>query len=238
MTMFHVKQFLYNGISINDHQSSLFDQFYKDVILKNQVMNLTNIIDEEEFHVKHYLDSLMLVKAIGNVSRETFSLIDIGTGAGFPGIPLAIAFPNLKITMIDSLEKRINFINEEIDRLELKNATAIHGRAEDLAREEKYREKFDYAVSRAVANLSTLSEYALPFVHIGGGFLPYKSTGIEEELRSAENAIGILGGEIKEKVEYTLPCGYGKRQILVINKKTATPDKYPRKAGKPSKTPL
>ena len=236
--MFHVKQLISEYIDLSEIQVNQFETFMNDVIEKNKVMNLTAITEEEMFHVKHYLDSLMLIKAVPDVSRETYKMIDIGTGAGFPGIPLAIAFPNLELTLMDSLEKRINFINEEIAKLGLKNVQAIHARAEDLARQEEHRERYDFAVSRAVANLSTLSEYSLPFVHIGGYFLPYKSEEIQAESEGAEHALEVLGGELKNIVKYSLPADCGERKILIIEKIKSTPHKYPRKAGKPSKEPL
>jgi len=236
--MFHVKHLIENELKLSDEQVRQFDLFYNDVVEKNKVMNLTGITDEKEFHVKHFLDSLMLIKAVPDLAEKEYKIIDIGTGAGFPGIPLAIAFPNLKLTLMDSLEKRINFINEEIERLGLKNVVAIHARAEDLAQKEEHREKYDFAVSRAVANLSTLAEYSLPFVHIDGGFLPYKSGDTDSEIEGAKRAFSELGGSLKNVVKFSLPEDFGERSILIINKQKNTPKRYPRKSGKPSKSPL
>jgi 16S rRNA (guanine527-N7)-methyltransferase len=170
--------------------------------------------------------------------KQYSSLIDVGTGAGFPGIPLKIAFPHLNIVLLDSLNKRILFLQEIIEQLQLEHITAIHGRAEDAARKEDYREQFDLCVSRAVANLSSLSEYCLPFVKKGGLFISYKSTHIEDEIQGAKKACYLLGGKFKEKQEFMLPDSEIGRSFLLIEKEKTTPSKYPRKAGLPSKEPL
>ncbi len=167
-----------------------------------------------------------------------FTMIDVGTGAGFPGIPLAILFPEAKFTLMDSLNKRIKFLNEVILQLGLTNVETVHSRAEDLARNPKYREKYDYAVSRAVANLSTLSEYCLPFVKPTGNFVSYKSERLSEELVAAEKAISILGGTVKDQIDFRLPESDIYRNLLIIEKVKSTSKKYPRKAGLPSKEPL
>ena len=162
--------------------------------------------------------------------------MDLGTGAGFPGIPLKIVFPNLKITLADSLNKRVSFLNEVIEALKLDNIEAVHGRAEELARDGKYREKYDLCVSRAVANLSTLSEYCLPFVTLGGEFISYKSGEVEEEAQAAKSAIFLLGGKVTNTLKFSL--GESSRSFIVIEKVKGTPKTYPRKAGTPSKKPL
>lgn len=223
---------------VRQDYEQLLEAFYRDVVERNKEFNLTSITDEKEFHVKHFEDSLSLEKACEDVSRETFTVIDVGTGAGFPGMPLAIKYPNLKITMMDSLRKRIDFINEEIEKLGLENCRAIHARAEDLARDPGYREKFDMGVSRAVANLSTLSEYVLPFIHIGGHFYAYKAGGCKDECQGAERALAKLGGSLINTTFFELSDGMGERAILDIKKLSTTPDTYPRKAGTPSKKPL
>lgn len=167
-----------------------------------------------------------------------FTMIDVGTGAGFPGIPLAILFPSAKFTLMDSLNKRIKFLNEVIEQLGLSNVETVHSRAEDLARNAKYREQFDFSVSRAVANLSTLSEYCLPFVKIDGHFVSYKSEKLSEELQAADKAIVILGGMVKDQIDFQLPESDIYRNLLIIEKVKSTSKKYPRKAGLPSKEPL
>ena len=208
--------------------------------LSPKVMNLTAITEYEEVILKHFLDSLSIVK-VSNFDQNKLagkSVIDIGTGAGFPGIPLKIAFPELKITLLDSLNKRVNFLNEVIEMLGLKNVTAVHGRAEDYAKQKEHREKYDFCVSRAVANLSTLSEYCIPFVKEGGSFISYKSGKIDEELTQAENAVKILGGKVQDVVKFPLMDTDMDRSFVVIKKVKPTAKKYPRKAGLPSKEPL
>ena len=164
--------------------------------------------------------------------------MDLGTGAGFPGIPLKIMFPELKITLADSLNKRLLFLNEVMEALNLKDIETVHGRAEELSKRKDYRESFDLCVSRAVANLSTLSEYCLPFIHTSGKFISYKSGEVEDELKDAKKAVFVLGGEIEDVIHFTLPDSDIKRSFVVINKVHATPKAYPRKAGTPSKNPL
>jgi len=224
------------GISLTDIQKQQFDEFYKLLIEWNKVMNLTGITEYEEVNEKHFVDSVSLVKAIDINKVE--SVIDIGTGAGFPGIPLKIAFPHLKVVLLDSLNKRINFLNAVIHELGLTDIKTIHGRAEDYAKEAEYRECFDICVSRAVANLSTLSEYCIPYVKVGGTFIPYKSGEIDEEVQQAKKAIRILGGELSEVIKFQLPETEIKRSFIKIIKKQNTAKKYPRKAGLPTKEPL
>lgn len=224
------------GITLNDTQLKQFDQYYELLVEWNKVMNLTAITEYEEVVVKHFVDSLSLVKAID--IEKVHTVIDIGTGAGFPGIPLKIAFPHLKITLLDSLNKRINFLNEVIDKLGLEEISTIHGRAEDFARKLEYREQFDLCVSRAVANLSTLSEYCLPYVKVGGIFLPYKSGEIDQEVDEAATALKVLGGKMKKVEKFQLPDSDISRSFVVIAKTKNTGKKFPRKAGLPSKEPI
>jgi len=224
------------GIVLTETQKQQFDKFYELLVEWNKVMNLTGITDYEEVNEKHFVDSVSLVKAIDIKKVDT--IIDIGTGAGFPGIPLKIAFPHLKLVLLDSLNKRINFLNTVIDELGLKNITTIHGRAEDYAKQAEYREQFDLCVSRAVANLSTLSEYCVPYVKVGGMFIPYKSGEIDEEVLKAKKAIHILGGNLDEVIKFRLPDTEVNRSFVKIVKTQSTSKKYPRKAGLPSKEPL
>lgn len=224
------------SIVLNDKQIQQFEQYYNILVEWNKVMNLTAITEYEKVVEKHFLDSLTIVNAIHVKKIET--LIDVGTGAGFPGIPLKIAFPHLKVTLLDSLNKRIKFLNEVIDLLELNDIKAIHGRAEDYAKQAEYREQYDICVSRAVANLATLSEYCLPYVKVDGLFVPYKSGEIDEELKSSEKAVSILGGKVEEVVKFQLPGTDIGRSFVKIHKIKETKKKYPRKAGMPTKEPL
>lgn len=224
------------NISISDRQEEQFEQFYDLLIEWNKVMNLTGITEYEEVVEKHFVDSLSLVKAIE--IDKIHSVIDIGTGAGFPGIPLKIAFPHLNITLLDSLNKRIRFLDTVIDRTGLKDIRTIHGRAEDYAKQKEYREMYDLCVSRAVANLSTLSEYCIPYIRIGGIFISYKSGDVESEKEDSRNAASLLGGRIKDTVKFQLPGTDIGRSFVIIEKERQTAKRYPRKAGLPSKEPL
>jgi len=223
------------NLSLTDKQKDQFVQYYHMLVEKNKVMNLTAITEWNEVVLKHFIDSLTLS---GYVELNAQKVIDLGTGAGFPGIPLKIAFPNLKITLADSLNKRIKFLNEVIEELGLENIEAVHGRAEDLGRNPEYREQFDLCVSRAVANLSTLSEYCMPMVSLGGQFIPYKSGNVEEELNASKGAIFKLGGKVARVEKFELPESDIERTFVVIDKNSKTAKAYPRLAGKPSKDPL
>lgn len=224
------------GIFLTEKQITQFIQYYELLAEWNSFMNLTAIKEYDEVLKKHFVDSLTLVKA--TQISSPMSLIDVGTGAGFPGIPLKIVFPDIKVTLLDSLNKRVSFLNEVIAKLDLDGIEAVHGRAEDLSKPEYLREKYDICVSRAVANLSTLSEYCLPFVKVGGVFIPYKSEKLEQEIRDAEKAIDVLGGKIENQIELLLPETDIYRKLVVVKKKKVTPSKYPRKAGIPSKEPI
>lgn len=221
-------------IELSEKQLEQFRIYFEMLVEKNKVMNLTGITEWDEVLEKHFLDSISLIRAV-DLNRE-LTVMDMGTGAGFPGLPLKIAFPNLKVTLADSLNKRVVFLQEVIDALELTGIEAIHGRAEDLARDKKYREQFDLSVSRAVANLSTLSEYCLPFVKIGGQFISYKSGECDEEVIASKSAVFLLGGKISSVVKFEL--GESGRSFIVIDKVKGTSKEYPRKAGTPSKKPL
>lgn len=214
-----------------------YNQFYKYMNLLiewNKKINLTAIIEPKEIILKHFVDSLTIAKYI----EENKKVADVGTGAGFPGIPLKIYRKDLKITLIDSLNKRLNFLNEVISELELKEITTVHGRAEELGQNKEYRERFDIVTSRAVANLSTLSEYLIPFIKKDGKCIYMKTLEVDEELQKAKRAINILGGKIINTDKFYLPESEIGRSIVVIEKEKQTPIKYPRKPGTPSKEPL
>lgn len=222
------------GVCISDEQLEMFEKYYDMLIEKNKVMNLTAITEFDEVIEKHFLDSVNLCRSIDLQSE--LCVLDLGTGAGFPGIPLKIVFPNLKVVLADSLNKRILFLQDVIKELGLEQIEAVHGRAEDLARKPEYREKFDLCVSRAVANLASLSEYCIPFVKVGGKFVSYKSGSCEEEINDSKKAIQILGGKIKKVDKFEL--GEASRSFVVIEKVKNTSKKFPRKAGTPTKEPL
>ena len=224
------------GLELSNDKCLLFDKYYELLVEWNKVMNLTGITEYEEVNEKHFVDSLSIVKAIDIGKIET--VIDIGTGAGFPGIPLKIAFPHLKVTLLDSLNKRIKFLDTVIEELDLKDIHTIHGRAEDYAKDAAYREKYDLCVSRAVANLATLSEYCLPYVKVGGMFIPYKSGEIDKEVKGSKKAVKVLGGEIEDVVKFELPGTDIGRSFVKIHKVKNTAKKYPRKAGMPSREPI
>ncbi len=229
------------GISLSDKQLEQFNTYMNMVIEKNKVVNLTAITDPEEFHLKHFADSLSLISAVNQASpiaNEEVSVIDVGTGAGFPAIPLKIAFPNIHLTLLDSKNKRISFLNDVISELSLENVTTIHGRAEEGARTPELRDNFDFAVSRAVAKMNSLSEYCLPYVKPEGYFIAYKSDNISEELEEAKNAVFLLGAYPAEVVHFKLADSDIERSFVVIKKKTNTPNKYPRESGSIKKSPL
>ena len=225
------------GIQLSEKQLEQFYDYFQFLVEKNKVMNLTAITEEDAVITKHFCDSLCLVKGFSDIEK-TVSLIDVGTGAGFPGIPLKITFPHLKVTLLDSLNKRVRFLEEVCERLDLENVTCVHARAEDGGRNKDLREKFDLCVSRAVSNLATLSEYCLPYVKVGGNFISYKSGTVQEELQQAEKAVKILGGKIQDVVYFNLPDSEIQRSLVVIEKMKPTPGRYPRKAGTPLKEPL
>lgn len=225
------------GMTLSDIQIEQLDKYYELLVEWNSFMNLTGITDYEEVMLKHYLDSLVLKLPI-NGENKHIKLIDVGTGAGFPGLPLKIAYPEAEVVLFDSLNKRIKFLDEVINTLGLKNVTTIHGRAEDGGRNPKLREQFDVSVSRAVADLAVLSEYNLPFVKVGGYFVAYKSKDVDAEVEKSRKAINILGGEVEKVDKFTLPETDIERALVYIKKVKNTGKKYPRKAGVPGKEPL
>lgn len=225
-------------IQLSDEQLEQFQIYYDMLIEKNKVMNLTAITQLDEVITKHFLDSIALASVYQNIKEDELKIIDLGTGAGFPGIPLKIAFPQLKITLMDSLNKRIVFLQSVIEKLQLSGIEAIHGRAEEMAKKKEFREKYDLCVSRAVSNLSTLSEYCLPFVRIDGKFISYKASEIEEELESSRKAIKLLGGKLSTVNKITLPESDIERSFVIIDKIEKTSKTYPRKPGTASKEPI
>ena len=222
------------GITLSEIQLKQFYNYMNLLIEWNKKINLTAITEPNEIILKHFVDSLTISKYISDGTR----VVDVGTGAGFPGIPLKIVRQDVEITLLDSLQKRINFLDEVIRELNLEKIETIHSRVEDFGKDKRYREKFDIATSRAVANLATLSEYLLPLVKVGGKVISMKGSLIEEELENSKNAIKILGGKIEKVDEFNLPNSDISRNIVLIDKIKETPNKYPRKAGEPSKKPL
>ena len=223
------------NFSLSDKQIQQLDLFYELLVEKNKVMNLTAITEFDDVLVKHFADSLSICTVLPS---DVKTVCDLGTGAGFPGIPMAIAYPEISFTLIDSLNKRIKFLQEVVDTLGLTNVTLVHARAEEAGREKNYREHFDLVVSRAVANIATLSEYCLPLVKINGYFISFKSGDIKDEIEASGSAVKKLGGTMTEPVYFTIPETDISRSFLIINKEKNTPKAYPRKAGTPSKEPL
>lgn len=213
------------NIDLTNEQVEQFEGYQNLLLEWNEKINLTAITEENDIIIKHFIDSMTVSKYF----KENDKVIDVGTGAGFPGVPLKIVDKTLKITLLDSLNKRINYLNDVIEKLRFDNVETIHGRAEELSRNSKYREQYDVATARAVANLKTLSEYCLPFVKVGGYFVCMKGSDIEEELSNAKSHIEVLGGKIEEIENFVLPDTDMKRNIIVIKKIKNTDKKYPRK---------
>ena len=232
------------NIELNDTQIEQFEKYYELLIEWNNVMNLTAIIEKEDVVIKHFVDSVSIClfndfNFNEKVNKQHIvSVIDIGTGAGFPGIPLKIVYPGLKVTLLDSLNKRVNYLNTVIKELGLKDIVAIHGRAEDYAKKEDYRERYDLCVSRAVSNLATLSEYCLPYVRQGKFFVPYKSQKLNEEIKAGKKAIAVMGGDIISKYKFNLLDTDNERSFICVKKIKKTPNKYPRGGNKPAKEPI
>jgi 16S rRNA (guanine527-N7)-methyltransferase len=224
------------GIELNNTQVKQFMK-YKELLKEwNEKINLTAITDDEGIIKKHFIDSISILNS--GVIKDNISVIDVGTGAGFPGIPIKIIMPSVRVVLLDSLNKRINFLNTVISELGLSGIEAVHGRAEDFARKDKFRESFDIATARAVANLAVLSEYCIPYVKVGGYFVALKGPAAQEELSESKNAIGTLGGKFLRVVETKIPEEEIKHNLVVVEKLTATQDKYPRKAGQIEKKPI
>ena len=224
------------NIFVNEEMTEQFF-LYKDLLLEwNEKINLTAITDEREIILKHFIDSISLLSVVA--PQKNMSIVDVGTGAGFPGIPIKIVFPECKMTLVDSLNKRIKFLEEVTTKLALQNIHSVHGRAEDVGQDKKHREKYDLCVSRAVANLAVLAEFCLPMVKIGGEFISLKGPDIADELSTAKTAINILGGEISDIKKLKIPNSDIVHSIIVIKKLRQVPSKYPRKAGVITKKPI
>ena len=220
------------GLCLTQEQEEMFEKYFEHLVETNKYMNLTAITEEDEVVVKHFLDSVLPQEMF----KENSKVIDVGSGAGFPALPLKIYRRDLNVCMLDSLNKRVRFLNEVIEMLGLKNVTAIHGRAEDFAKEK--REAFDVATARAVASLDTLVEYLLPFVKVGGCAIIYKATKVEEEIALAQKAIATLGGKLESVKNFKIEEFELERNVIVIRKVSKTPSKYPRGKNLPKKQPI
>ncbi|HJG39870.1 16S rRNA (guanine(527)-N(7))-methyltransferase RsmG [Staphylococcus saprophyticus] len=224
-----------HGIELSNKQQQQFQTYYQMLVEWNEKMNLTSITEEHEVYLKHFYDSIA-TSFYTDLTKE-LTICDVGAGAGFPSIPLKIIFPNLKVTIVDSLNKRIHFLNQLAEALELDNVSFVHDRAETYGKGD-YRASYDIVTARAVARLSVLSELCLPLVKKGGHFIALKSSKGEEELEEARFGIGVLGGKVLDTISYELPEDAGERQMIIIDKRSQTPKKYPRKPGTPNKSPL
>ena len=223
------------NIDIDDRKLSLFERYYELIVSWNEKINLTTVTEKDDVIIRHFVDSLAIMKYIDIANK---AILDVGTGAGFPGIPVSIMSPSCHVVLLDSLNKRIMFLNEVICELGLSDVKTVHGRAEDIAFDDDYREKFDIVCSRAVANMSTLSEYCLPFVRLNGFFVSYKSADISDELNGSLKAISTLGGKLNRIEEFSLPDSDMKRTLIFTDKCHNTDSRFPRRAGKPSRNPL
>lgn len=242
MTPEEFRQALMNhDIRLSDQQMEQFACYYHELVTANQQVNLTRITDEGEVYLKHFFDSITGAFAVPQLQNQSLQICDIGAGAGFPSLPLKIAFPQLQVTIVDSLTKRINFLQKLVDQLGLTNVTLVHARAEDFSKKgASNREKFDLVTARAVARLSVLSELCLPAVKIGGIFLAYKAQAADDEIQAAQHALQVLGGQVRTTYSLTLPTKPTpeERNLIIIDKSQQTPQKYPRRAGTPAKKPL
>lgn len=236
MEEFIEKIFKKYDFNLTDKQIKNFNIYLNELKIANESFNITAITDDNEIVLKHFLDSVMISKFFDFNKIET--LIDVGTGGGFPGLPLKILFPHLKVTLLDSLNKRVNFLNNLISKLELKNILAVHGRSEDYGKNEDYREKYDLVTSRAVAYLNTLSEYCVPFVKENGYFIPLKKSELQEELEISKNSIEILGGNIEKIEDYKIEELENSHSLVFIKKINKTSNEYPRNSNQIKKKPL
>lgn len=226
------------GIELNDTQKEQFATYFHELVETNKVMNLTSITEEDQVYLKHFYDSIVLGFVDDKLLHEELTLCDVGSGAGFPSLPLKIINPNLKITIVDSLNKRIKFLDGLVAKLGLEDVSLVHGRAEEVGKNPQFRESFDVVTARAVAAMNVLTEFCLPLVKVGGQFVAMKSEKAPEELETAQYAIQTLGGEIKRQESVELPNDAGVRNFIFVKKINKTPKKYPRKPGTPAKKPL
>ena len=224
------------NINLTDQQKAQFERYFELLVEWNQKINLTAITEKEEVYLKHFYDSIAPILQ-GLIENQEIKLLDIGAGAGFPSLPMKILYPQLDVTIIDSLNKRINFLQLLAEELNLEGVHFYHGRAEDFAQEKKFRAQFDIVTARAVARMQVLSELTIPFLKVGGKLLALKASNAPEELTEAKNALNLLFSKVEDNISYTLPNG-DPRYITIVEKKKETPNKYPRKAGLPNKRPL
>ena len=233
-----VQELSKRNFKLNENQINQFNQYFTSLIETNKKVNLTRITEKDEVYLKHFWDSITPLFTFGSVLKGADTLCDVGAGAGFPSIPLKIMLPELKVTIVDSLGKRLNFLQGLITQLNLKNVTLVHGRAEDVGQNKQYREQFDVVTARAVANMAVLSEYCLPLIKESGNFIALKGPKAEDELKSARKALKVLGGKVIAVKELQLPRSTEERTLILIEKVQATPKKYPRQAGTPHRKPI
>lgn len=228
-----------HGINLTDHQMQQFQTYYEDLVTGNEQVNLTSITERDEVYLKHFYDSITPAIVSPQLQNQSLTLCDVGAGAGFPSLPIKIAFPQLKVTIVDSLNKRISFLEKLVDHLGLSDVTLIHDRAETFgAKKSRYREAFDVVTARAVARLSVLSELCIPLVSVGGIFIAMKASQADDEMTAATHAVEVLGAEVAQTEKLLLPINNEPRTMIVMNKVTNTPDKYPRRPGVPNKKPI
>ena len=233
-----VQELSKRNFKLNENQINQFNQYFTSLIETNKKVNLTRITEKDEVYLKHFWDSITPLFTFGSVLKAADTLCDVGAGAGFPSIPLKIMLPELKVTIVDSLGKRLNFLQGLITQLNLENVTLVHGRAEDVGQNKQYREQFDVVTARAVANMAVLSEYCLPLIKENGNFIALKGPKAEDELKSAQKALKVLGGKVIAVKELKLPRSTEERTLILIEKVQATPKKYPRQAGTPHRKPI
>ncbi|KRM11635.1 16S rRNA (guanine(527)-N(7))-methyltransferase RsmG [Paucilactobacillus suebicus] len=228
-----------HGINLTDHQMQQFQTYYEDLVTGNEQVNLTSITERDEVYLKHFYDSITPAIVSPQLQNQSLTLCDVGAGAGFPSLPIKIAFPQLKVTIVDALNKRISFLEKLVDHLGLSDVTLIHDRAETFgAKKSQYREAFDVVTARAVARLSVLSELCIPLVSVSGIFIAMKASQADDEMTAAKHAVEVLGAEVAQTEKLSLPVNNEPRTMIVMNKVTNTPDKYPRRPGVPNKKPI